>query len=72
MPVLTKDAITDAQQQVKRVMAEVRHNAADVAADATRKIRRDPLMSVGLAACAGTCAGMLMGFSLGWYTKARR
>jgi hypothetical protein len=53
-------------------VADVRHTAEDVTADAALKIRRHPLKAIRLAACSGSAAGALIAFSLGWWTQSRQ
>jgi ElaB/YqjD/DUF883 family membrane-anchored ribosome-binding protein len=57
---------------VKRAVADVRDSAQDAKDVAVRKVRREPFKTLGLAACVGTFTGVLAGFVLGRYTKARR
>jgi ElaB/YqjD/DUF883 family membrane-anchored ribosome-binding protein len=68
----TREAIEEARKQVNRAVAEVRHTAEDATAAAALKIRRNPLKSVGAAACVGSAIGALLGVSMGWWMRSRR
>jgi hypothetical protein len=57
----TRDNLRDARHK----FTAARHATEDFAADATLKVRRNPLSAVGIAMVTGAFVGSLAGFGIG-------
>lgn len=55
----------------RRAVSHGRHAAEDFAAGTALQVRRRPLTSIVLAGAAGTLAGCMLGFALGWEAHYR-
>ncbi len=67
----SREEIESRVRKARRVAAEAKHTAEDLAADATLRVRRRPLTMVAAAAGAGLVAGAAFGFVAGFFAKAR-
>jgi ElaB/YqjD/DUF883 family membrane-anchored ribosome-binding protein len=66
-----EERLEEKARGARRAITHGRYAAEDIAAEATLQVRRRPLTSVILAAAAGTVAGCLVGFVLGWQAHHR-
>lgn len=65
------ESVGENLRQARHAVDEARHAAEDAIGDATMKIRRHPLRSIGAAVVAGAIAGALVGFGAGWFAGRR-
>lgn len=68
----SREEVDERLRQARRVVKEARNTAEDMAADATRTVRRNPLTAVAMAAGAGMTLGVAFGFVTGFVMKGRR
>lgn len=63
--------VEDRVRKARRMAADAKHTAEDLAADATLRVRRRPLTAVAAAAGVGLVAGAAFGFVAGFFAKTR-
>lgn len=67
----TREELQERMREARRLAIEARHTAEDMAADATRAVRRRPLTAVAAAAGAGALVGIALGVGAAFAVKAR-